>query len=79
MLDLPWRKGDRPKTHYGQPHQQLSQNAPADIYARLKDQAFDFPYVDRRPTIISVPGAEAAGAAMRKIKAKDPKPQKTAL
>lgn len=59
MLSLPQRFGDKPKTHYGLPHSQLDQNPPADIYQKLKARAFDFPFVERRPSIISVPGAEA--------------------
>ena len=59
MLTLPQRRGTKPKTNYGLPHQQLDQNPPADIYANLKDRAFDFEFVERRPSIISVPGAEA--------------------
>ncbi len=59
MLTLPQRQGTRPRTHYGLPHQQLDQNPPAPIYARLKERAFDLPFVERRPSIISVPGAEA--------------------
>ncbi len=59
MLALPPRRGARPKTDYGLPHQQLDQNPPADVYARLKDRAWDFPFVERRPSVISVPGAEA--------------------
>ena len=59
MRDLPWRQGERPETNYGLPHQQLSQNPPPKIYAKLKDRAYDFPFVERRPSIISVPGAEA--------------------
>ena len=59
MLTLPKRNGAKPKTHYGLPHQQLDQVAPPDIYAKLKERAFDLPFVERRPSIISVPGAEA--------------------
>ena len=59
MSDLPIRAGERPKTNYGLPHEQLDQNPPANIYHKLKNQAFDFPFVERRPSIISVPGAEA--------------------
>ena len=59
MPTLPWRQGEKPKTNYGLPHEQLDQNPPAEIYARLKDQAFDFEFVERRPSVISVPGAEA--------------------
>ena len=59
MLSVPYRHGAKPKTNYGLPHQQLDQNPPSDIYAKLKDRAYDFPFVERRPSIISVPGAEA--------------------
>ena len=59
MLALPQRLGDKPKTNYGLPHEQLDQNPPPEIYKNLKDQAFDFPFVERRPSIISVPDAEA--------------------
>lgn len=59
MLTLPPRRGEKPKTHYGLPHQQLDQNPPPHIYAKLKDRAFDFPFIERRPSVISVPGAEA--------------------
>jgi len=59
MLTLPDRSGDKPKTNYGLPHEQLDQNSPPEIHQHLKDRAFDFPFVERRPSIISVPGAEA--------------------
>jgi hypothetical protein len=59
MLKLPYREGDKPKTNYCQPHEQLTQNAPPEIYAKLKDQAFGFEFVERRPSLVSVPGAEA--------------------
>lgn len=59
MLKLPYRAGERPKTNYCQPHEQLTQNAPPEIYARLKQHAFEFPFVERRASLVSVPGAEA--------------------
>ena len=59
MLTLPQRFGEKPKTNYGLPHEQLDQNPPPEVYQNLKDRAFDFPFVERRPSIISVPGAEA--------------------
>jgi len=59
MLELPLRPGPRPKTTPHAPHTQLDQTPPGDIYDLLKDRAFDFPEVERRPSIISVPGAEA--------------------
>jgi hypothetical protein len=59
MLTLPARSGEKPKTNYGLPHEQLNQNPPPEIYQNLKNRAFDLPFVERRPSIISVPGAEA--------------------
>ena len=59
MLTLPQRQGTKPETNYGLPHEQLDQNPPPEIYTKLKDRAFDFPFIERRPSIISVPGAEA--------------------
>jgi hypothetical protein len=59
MITLPQRQGERPKTHYGLPHEQLSQNAPPEMYERLKGQAWGFEFVERRPSLVSVPGAEA--------------------
>ena len=47
MLNLPQRPGERPMTNYGLPHEQLSQNTPADVYVKLKDQAFEFEFVER--------------------------------
>jgi len=59
MMDLPLRRGERPETHYGLPHEQLSQNPSAEMYDRLKGRAFGFEFVERRPSVVSVPGAEA--------------------
>ena len=59
MIDLPQRTGPKPMTTDYAPHEQLDQNPPPDTYALLKDKVFDFPLVERRPSIISVPGSEA--------------------
>ncbi len=59
MLALPERFGPKPQTTSSAPHEQLDQNPSAIVYARFKDMAFNFPHVERRPSIISVPGAEA--------------------
>ncbi len=59
MISLPQRRGEPPKTHYGLPHEQLSQNPSPEMHAQLLGQAFGFEFVERRPSIISVPGAEA--------------------
>ncbi|MGH6896192.1 MAG: luciferase family protein [Geminicoccaceae bacterium] len=59
MIDLPPRVGARPKTTSTNPHQQQSQNPTPEIYELLLSKAFDFPHVERRPSAISVPGAQA--------------------
>lgn len=59
MFELTPRFGPRPETTHCAPHEQVSQNPGASTYQKLKERAFDFPFVERRPSIISVPGAEA--------------------
>lgn len=59
MLNLPERSGAKPRTTESAPHQQLDQTPPSAVYEALKARAFDFPGVERRPSAISVPGAEA--------------------
>jgi hypothetical protein len=59
MIDLPPRAGERPRTTITNPHQQQSQNPGAEVYELLLSRAFDFPHVERRPSAISVPGAQA--------------------
>lgn len=59
MLDLPKRAGGKPRTTTSNPHQQTSDNPPREIYELLLKRAFDFPDIERRPSAISVPGAQA--------------------
>ena len=59
MLTLATRTGSKPRTTGTNPHQQLDQNSPPEVYRAFKERAFDFPDVERRPSMISVPGAEA--------------------
>jgi len=59
MIDLPPRAGERPETTSTNPHQQQSQNPGPEVYELLLSKAFDFPDVERRPSTISVPGAQA--------------------
>ena len=59
MFELTPRIGPRPETTDCAPHEQVSQNPDASTYQKLKERAFDFPFVERRRSIISVPGAEA--------------------
>ena len=59
MIDLPPRAGEKPETTSTNPHQQLSQNPKPEVHELLLSKAFDFPHVERRPSAISVPGAQA--------------------
>jgi hypothetical protein len=59
MIDLPARSGAKPKTTSTNPHQQQSQNPTPEVYELLLRKAFEFPHVERRPSAISVPGAQA--------------------
>jgi phospholipase/carboxylesterase len=59
MIELPPRAGAKPKTTSTNPHQQQSQNPPPEVYELLLSKAFELPHVERRPSAISVPGAQA--------------------
>jgi hypothetical protein len=59
MIDLPSRAGEKPQTTSTNPHQQQSQNPTPEIYELLLSKAFELPHVERRPSAISVPGAQA--------------------
>ena len=59
MFELSPRAGQRPDTTPCAPHEQISQNPDRDTHLAFKARAFDFPFVERRHSIISVPGAEA--------------------
>jgi len=59
MFELPPRLGPRPQTTPCAPHEQVSQNPDATTHQRFKSLAFNFSFVERRPSMISVPGAEA--------------------
>lgn len=59
MLKIPQREGNRPETTNTNPHEQLTQNPSAELHERFKSKLFCFNQVQRRPSIISVPGAEA--------------------
>lgn len=57
---LPPRRGTRPRTHRGLPHQQLDQQPPDEtIRALLADRILAFAGVTEAPSGISVPGARA--------------------
>jgi len=59
MLNISTREGERPETTNTNPHEQLTQNPSAECYQLFKEKLFHFDDVSRRPSIISVPGAEA--------------------
>ncbi len=59
MLNIPNREGERPKTTNTNPHEQLTQNPSAECHQLFKEKLFCFDEVSRRPSLISVPGAEA--------------------
>lgn len=58
--DLPTRNGEPPKTHYGLPHQQRSQNPDEALYEALASEMFsNLPEATEQASGISVPGARA--------------------
>ncbi|MFY9614725.1 MAG: luciferase family protein [Candidatus Dormiibacterota bacterium] len=59
LSTLPQRQGARPETHHQMPHQQLSQNAGADLQERLFEQIASLNGVVVGPSHVSVPGARA--------------------
>lgn len=58
-IDLPKRKGRRPRTTPTNPHQQLDQNAPPEWQDALLARVQSLPGVRLGPSGISVPGARA--------------------
>ena len=56
---LPARSGPRPRTGPSMPHQQLNDNAPAEIQERLFERASSLSGVRVGPSHVSVPGARA--------------------
>jgi len=56
---LPVRKGERPLTRRGMPHQQLTQTSSPEIYRRLAELLFSLPGVREEVSAVSVPGARA--------------------
>lgn len=59
MLTIPVRNGEPPKTTTSNPHEQLTQNPDAKTHQLFKTKLFTYSGVNRRPSIISVPGSEA--------------------
>lgn len=59
LVDLPVRAGDRPQTNPHMPHQQVSQNAPAEMQEALFDRVAALPGVIVGRSHVSVPGARA--------------------
>ena len=56
---LPARSGPRPQTGPSMPHQQLNDNAPAEIQEKLFERARSLSGVRVGPSRVSVPGARA--------------------
>jgi phospholipase/carboxylesterase len=59
LVDLPVRTGDRPRTNPHMPHQQVSQNASAELQEALFERAVALPGVIVGRSHVSVPGARA--------------------
>jgi phospholipase/carboxylesterase len=59
QVEIPTRKRARPPTHQGMPHAQIDIQPVPDIHAELFRRCYALPYVQNRPTVISVPGARA--------------------
>lgn len=59
MKPLPVRSGPRPRTTATNPHQQLDQNPPVEMFQELLERLFGLPDVVERPSAVSVPGARA--------------------
>ena len=59
MLNIQRREGERPETTNTNPHEQLTQTPNLEAHEYFKLKLFDFDKVQRRPSIISVPGSEA--------------------
>lgn len=58
-LELPTRRGPRPRATPTNPHTQLDQNAPPELQERLFERARALAGVRVEPSMISVPGARA--------------------
>ncbi|AOD24645.1 hypothetical protein IM25_23040 (plasmid) [Rhodococcus sp. p52] len=58
-LNVPARRGPRPKATTTNPHVQLDQNAPVELQDRLRDHALALPGVSRGTSQVSVPGTIA--------------------
>jgi phospholipase/carboxylesterase len=58
-MEIPKRKRPKPPTHQGMPHAQIGIRPEPEIHAELFRRCYALPYVQNRPTVISVPGARA--------------------
>jgi hypothetical protein len=59
VFGFPQRRGERPVTRRGMPHQQLTQNPGPKIYSMLAEELFSLPDVTEEVSAVSVPGARA--------------------
>src|SRR5689334_4829251 len=58
-LNLPTRRGPRPRTTPSNPHTQLDQNPSREMYDKLAARLFALPKVEEGLSGVSVPGARA--------------------
>src|SRR5256885_2270410 len=58
-LGIPKRTGPRPRTTPTNPHSQLDQTPPPEMYQELVKRLFALPFVVEQASGISVPGARA--------------------
>ena len=65
---LPVRKGEKPLTRKGMPHQQLNQNPKIEIYKNLAELLFDIPGVKEEMSLVSVPEARALWLSLNNLK-----------
>lgn len=62
QMEIPRRKRPRPLTHQGIPHAQIGTRPVPEIHTELFRHCYSLPYVQNRPTVISVPGARSLAA-----------------
>lgn len=58
-LELPRRRGKKPETHFGIPHQQTDQNPGEALFEFMAERFLALPGTETGASLISVPGARA--------------------
>lgn len=59
QIDLPERAGEPPETTDTNPHSQVSQQSPAEIYEELAERMFVLSDTVERPSRVSIPGTRS--------------------